>query len=307
MKVFIIGKGRMLANIILGAQEAGAKICGVLRYEQTTMSKIRLFFRDFFKPAPEVTLLKESKIPEYRFKSVNSKEFRNLLIKLNVDLLIVGTWKEKITPETYKVPTIATINIHPSLLPKYRGPNPYMQTILHGEKFSGVTIHLVNERYDAGEILRQERVPIYETDTSKELRERTVITARTTLTELLNDMNYKIIAPINQDERYASYYPHISGEERMLDFKNQTSDEISRTIRALHPFLPTYITYNNKFYIVNPYNFQVVDTVCGQPAEIISKTKSSLTIVCKDKKAINFQDIKLYRNNILKKFIKNIF
>ena len=307
MKVFIIGKGLMLANIILGAQEAGAKICGVLRYEQTTTSKIKLFIRDFFKPAPEVTLIKECKIPEYRFKSVNSKEFRNLLIKLNVDLLIVGTWREKITPETYKIPTIATINIHPSLLPKYRGPNPYMQTILHGEKFSGVTIHLVNERYDAGEILRQERVPIYETDTSKELRERTVITARTTLTELLNDMNHKILAPINQDERYASYYPHISGEERMLDFRNQTSDEISKTIRALYPFLPTYITYKNKFYIVNPYKFQILDTVNGQPAEIISKTKTSITIVCKDKKAIQFRDITLYRNNILKKLMKNIF
>lgn len=301
MRVFIIGKGLMLANIILGAHEAGAQICGVLRYEQTTMSKIRLFFRDFFKPAPEVTIIKELKIQDYRFKSVNSEDFRKLLIKLNIDLLIVGTWREKILPDTFKIPTIGATNVHPSLLPKYRGPNPYMQTILHGEEYSGVTIHLINDRYDAGEILKQERIPIYKSDTSKELRERSVVTARTMICELLTDFNYKIIAPINQDERYASYYPHISGEERMLDFANQTSVEISRTIRALHPFLPTYITYKNKFYIVNPYKFRILDTVGGQPSEVISKSKTSLTIVCKDRKAINFQNLKIYKKNILKK------
>ena len=97
-----------------------------------------------------------------------------MLIALNVDLIIVGTWKERITKETFNIPKIATVNVHPSLLPKYRGPNPYLQTILHGEKYSGVTLHLMNEKLDAGAVMKQQKVEILPSDTSKELRERSV-------------------------------------------------------------------------------------------------------------------------------------
>ncbi|MDY6310220.1 MAG: formyltransferase family protein [Cyanobacteriota bacterium] len=310
MKVVVLGKGLMLANIILGVLDAGADIVGVFRYDQTCTNKLKLMFNDFFKPAPEVTLIKERKLKEIRLKSANSTAFKNLMISLNVDLIIIGTWKEQIKPEIYNVPQIATVNVHPSLLPKYRGPNPYMQTILHGEEFSGVTIHLVNDRYDAGAILKQQNIPIYNTDTSKELRERTTRAARDLVYEFITDLNEKILTPVMQDDKYATYYPNITGEEMMLDFALQTSEEISRTIRALHPFLPTYITYKKVFFCVDPYNFQILDeTVDYLPDSIISKDPEtkSLTIVCKDLKPVKFSNLKLYKRNDTKKYIqKNV-
>ena len=85
----------------------------------------------------------------------------------------------------------------------------------------------------------------------------------------------------------------------MLDFISQTSEQILRTVRALHPFLPTYITYKNHFFIVNPYNITaIVDKVENATAgDIISKNPKlkSLTIVCKDQKAIRFNNLKLYK------------
>lgn len=297
MRVVILGKGLMLANIILGAMDAGAEIVGVFRYESTCNSRIRMVFEDFFKPAPEVTLIKSLKLRQIRFKSANDPLFRKLLVSLNVDLVIVGTWRERISKQTFVIPTIATVNVHPSLLPKYRGPNPYMQTILHGEKYSGVTLHLMNESYDCGAILKQEKVEILDSDTSKELREKSVRVARNLVCEFLQDLNNRILTPVAQDERYASYYPNISGDEKMLDFNFQTSTEISRTIRALHPFLPTYITYEDKFFVVNPYSFTVLQEDREKKSgSIIAKNvkKSSLTIVCADKKAIRFCGLKLY-------------
>ena len=308
MRVVILGKGLMLANIILGVKNAGADIVGVFRYEQTCDSRLKLLLKDFFKPAAEVTLINELKLNQIRFNSANSELFRNLLIKLNVDLLIVGTWKEKIKPETFNIPKIASINVHPSLLPKYRGPNPYLQTILNGENETGVTIHLINEKYDSGAILKQKPIKIYENDTSKDLRERTVREARNLITELLEDLNSKILTPVNQDEKYASYYPNITGEEMMLDFYKQTSDEISRTVRALYPFLPCYITHNdNKFFKVDPYKFKILDISNGEAGDIIAKNpeKASLTIVCKDKKAIQFWGLSLYKSRFVKRYIKN--
>ena len=269
-----------------------------------------MFFKDTFNPEPETTLLKQLGINQIRMKSANCENFRKLMINLNVDLILVGTWKECIKKETFSIPKIATVNVHPSLLPKYRGPNPYMQTILHGEKFSGVTLHLMDEKYDGGAILSQQKVEILETDTSKELREKTVRVARKLVSEFITDLDDKIITPIAQSEKNATYFPNISGDEKMLDFKFQTSDEITRTVRALHPFLPCYITHNDKFLAVNPYSMQVLleDTRNANPGDIIAKTpeKLSVTIVCKDRKAVRFNGVKLYKQAFLTKhFIEN--
>lgn len=306
MKVVILGKGLMLANLVLGAVDAGAEVVGVFRYEQTCMNPFKLFLKDLFNPEPEVTLFKQLGINQIRLKSANSERFRKLLLHLNVDLIIVGTWKEKLRKDTFNIPKIATVNVHPSLLPRYRGPNPYLQTILHGEKFSGVTLHLMDESYDSGSILSQQKVEILPNDTSKELKERSVRVARSLVADFITDLNDKIITPIAQSEKYASYFPNISGEERMLDFTFQSADDISRTVRALYPFLPCYITHADRFLVVNPYSMQVLLEDVGdvQPGEILSKTpeKRSITIACKDKKAIRFSDLKLYNQKIFPEF-----
>jgi len=310
MKVVVIGKGLMLANIILGLRDAGADIAGVFRYEQTCTNPIKLFFQDIFNPQKELTLIRELKLPQIRMKSANSAEFRRLMISMNVDLIIVGTWKERLKKETFDIPTIGTVNVHPSLLPKYRGPNPYLQTILHDEKFSGVSLHLVDESFDSGAVLSQLKVEIKENDTSKELRERTVLAARQLVSSFICELKDKIITPVAQNEKYASYYSNISGEERMLDFETQTSDEIYRIVRALHPFLPCYITYKNRFFVVNPYQVSIIeDNFNACAGAIVAKDAKarSLTIVCKDGKAVRFFGVKLYRAGWLTKiYIKNL-
>lgn len=309
MRVVVLGKGLMLANIVLGVLDAGADVVGVFRYEETCNSRLKMLFDDFFKPAPEVTLINKLKIRQIRLKSANGPLFRKLMVTLNVDLIIIGTWRERLEKDTFNLPTIASVNVHPSLLPKYRGPNPYLQNILHDEKYSGVTLHLVTEKFDNGPILKQEKVEILDSDTSQELRDRSVRTARKLVTELISDLDNKVLTPVAQNEKLATYYPNISGDERMLDFKFQTSDEISRTIRALHPFLPCYITYLNKFFIVNPYNFKILqESFSANAGDIVAKNpeKSSITILCADDKAIRFTDLKLYKaERKTKEFIKS--
>lgn len=310
MKVVILGKGLMLANLVLGAVDAGAEIVGVFRYEFTCTNPIIQWFKDTFNPSFEVTLINELKLKQIKLRSANSSEFQKLLVKENVDLVLVGTWKELIKKETFNIPKIGTVNVHPSLLPKYRGPNPYMQTILHGEKFSGVTLHLMDEGYDSGAVLAQQKLEILETDTSKELREKSVLVARNLICEFIRDLNEKIITPIPQVEKNATYFENITGDERMLDFTAQTAEDVVRTVKALHPFLPCYITYGNKFFVVNPYEMSKLNqSTAMQAGSIVDKNpkKSSLTIVCKDGKCIKFSNLKLYKLGFLTKyFIKRI-
>ena len=300
MKVVILGQNGMLANLIQGVLDSNFEIAGVFRYERTVYTRIRLWLRDFFKSAPEYTLIKENNLYEIKCKSANSNEFKREILKLNPDIILVGTWKEKLKKEIIDLPKIATINVHPSLLPEYRGPNPYIQTILHGEKVSGVTFHIMTQKIDEGPILAQQKIEILPMDTAKELKEKTIFAARIITCELLKKLNAGIIQQIPQDETRASYYPNITGDEKMLNFKTQTSTEILNTIRALHPYLPTYITYKNRFLIVNPYKVRLTNKV-AKPGEIIrvcAKTRS-ITIGCKDGRALKFSGLKLYRFNIL--------
>ena len=171
MKIVILGKGTMLANLIQGALDAGVEIAGVFRYERTVFSPLKLFFYDFFTTSPDLTLIKQHKLHEIKCRSANSEAFRRELLRLNADVMFVGTWHEKIKKSVYDMPVIATINVHPSLLPAYRGPNPYLQTIKHLEKQSGVTFHLMDENFDKGAILSQKEIEIFPGDTGKELKD----------------------------------------------------------------------------------------------------------------------------------------
>lgn len=323
MRVVILGKGEMLSNLIEGTLDAKSQIVGVLRYERIVMPKFLLALRDFFKASNDVTIIKQHKIHEIKCNSANSEEFKKEIIKLNADVIIVGTWPEKLKKETINLPVIACVNVHPSYLPKYRGPNPYLQTILHRETKSGITFHLMNEEFDKGAILAQKTIKIFPGDTSKELKERTVFQARLMCAEVLQKLNTGIIIPVEQNENEATYFPNITSDDMMLDFEKETSDEIVARIRALHPWLPCYVSYKNKFFIPNPYKLHVIDAI--QTSKILEKNNiktanvgqiintnyksRAITVMCKDKKSIKMVGTHLYgffNKPFTQEFIKRI-
>ena len=297
MKVVILGKGAMLINLLKGAQDAGCEIVGVLRYERVVKNPFRLFLHDFFKTNPDVTFIKKFKIPEIKVRSANSKKFRDFLIKNNTDVLLVGTWREKISKETFDIPKLASINLHPSLLPKYRGANPYYNAIKNLESKSGLTLHLIDEKFDHGAVLKQKEVEILPDDTGRELKNKITFEARFEVAELLQNISYGTIIPVPQSEDNAVYCENINNTDLMLDFENSTAEETHAKIRALHPWAPAYITVGNHFFIANPYKLKIVELNNFYPAgKIIAKNakNSSLTIVCKNKKALKMDGLKLY-------------
>ena len=323
MKVIILGKGDMLANLIEGTLDAGSDIVGVFRYERTAFNFLHLKLHDFFKPSNDLTVIKQHKLHEIKCKSANSEQFKKEVLKLNADVILVGTWKEKLNKEITDLPVIASINVHPSYLPKYRGPNPYLQTILNGETSSGITFHLMDKKFDSGAILAQKPINILPNDTSKELRERTVFQARLMCQEVLKKLEYGLIIPVNQKENEASYYKNIQPIDIMLDFKKESSNKIHARIRALHPWLPAYFRHENKFFIPNPYKIKILTEKETQnilsknnikfpkPAEIIDKNVKlrSITIMCNDKKSLKMDDVKLYgffNKLFTKSYIQNI-
>ena len=259
----------------------------------------------------------------YDIKSLNAEAFKKEVLKLNADVILVGTWAEKIKQDVINMPVIACVNVHPSFLPKYRGPNPYLQTILHNEKKSGVTFHLIDENFDKGNILIQKEIEILPDDTSKELKDRTVYQARLLCSEILSKLGEGLIIPVPQNEKEATYFANIKPTDMMLNFEKETAEQIQSRIKAFHPWLPCYVIYKTKYFIPNPYKLKILDKEYTQKileksniknpkiGDIICTHYKSRTIIviCKDGKSLKMVGTQLYgffNKPFTKMFIKNI-
>jgi len=293
LKVVIIGYGEMFTNLIAGTLDSGCKIVGVLRKDTVKYHPIWKKIRDLVNPSVEHNYIKSYNLHEISSRGVRAKGIKEELLKLNPDIILVGSWGEKIPKEIYDLPKIATINAHPSLLPKYRGPNPYFWTIRNQEQMSGVTFHLVDENLDTGAILAQEEIKIYPSDTGKSLKDRTVLVARGVVCELLKDLSEDIIIPLTQREDKASYFSHPCDLE--LDF-TKTAEENEALIRAIYPWDEAYFFHNETCFAAqhaevlgNNTEFKEAGTIvdCDAKAKTIS-------VLCGNNKVLKIK-VELYK------------
>lgn len=295
LKVVIVGYGEMFTNLIAGTLDSGCEIVGVLRKDTIKYNPIWRKIRDVINPSIEYSYIKSYNLPEIEARGVNTKEFKEKLLKLNPDIMLVGSWGEKITKEIFDLPKIATINAHPSLLPKYRGPNPYFWTIRNMEQVSGVTFHLVDKGLDTGAILAQEEVKIFPSDTGKLLKERTVLTARGVVCELLKALREDIIIPLQQREDRASYFSQPCDIE--LDY-NKSAEENDALIRAIQPWGQAYFYYKNDCFVVTSQNAEIYENTSkfSEVGTIIKLNykKQTIDILCGNNKIIHIS-VKLYK------------
>ena len=204
------------------------------------------------------------------------------------------------------------MNVHPSLLPKYRGANPYFHTIKNGEKSSGVTFHLMNEKIDRGDILMQEVVPISDVDTGQTLRIRTTHQASAMVGELLNNFEEHLIIPIPQNEAMASYYPVISYEDLVIDWK-KSAKTIYDLVRASYPWCCCYTRYKNNLLEIRGAGVVTYDGIVEDGGVVLNNDERGIVVATGDKnKAILLTDVSFYgrfenlfREQKLKKIRKN--
>lgn len=294
MKIVVMGYGEMFDSLVAGVMQSEHDLVGVFRYENVINNRIRQFMYDIFMPSSNRLFSKALGLYDIKADSVNSKKFRDKIHKLKADIILVGSWGEKFAQEAINTSNIACINVHPSLLPKYRGPNPYLQTILHNEKFSGVTFHLMDNNYDTGDILYQSKVPISDDETGLSLKLKCCNQARKDVVILMNSFQEIYKNKKKQNDKDSSYYRQISLKDSILNFEKETAEEISRRIRAFTPWLKCHIPYKNEFFEFGTYKIQ--DDIKGEvPGLIIQKGKDSLFIVCSDLKVIKFSKVRLKR------------
>ena len=166
-------------------------------------------------------------------------EVKERLEKEDIDLIITAAYSKLIPRSIIDLPKYGCINIHPSLLPEYRGPSPIQYAILNGNKKTGVTIMLVDEQIDHGQILLQKEIEIIPEETSQGLHDKLADMGAELLLDLISELLSGNINPISQDHSKATYTKIIEREDGQINWE-KPPEEIERMIRAFTPWPGAY-------------------------------------------------------------------
>jgi methionyl-tRNA formyltransferase len=178
-------------------------------------------------------------------KIKKNEEFQQQLLSLNPEAIIVVGYGRIIPPWMLQLPRLGNINVHASLLPKYRGAAPIQWAIAGGESVTGVTTMRLDEGLDTGDILLQREIPILPADTSVTLAPRLASLGADLLVETLRGLQQGSISPLPQDHSRATLAPILKKEDGSIDF-GRTAAEIGNRLRGFQPWPGAYTQFRGK-------------------------------------------------------------
>ena len=187
----------------------------------------------------------ENNLPLLQPVTVNTKEFIAALLENRPDYIIVVAFGQILSETLLKVPKQFCINLHSSLLPKYRGAAPINRAILNGETHSGVTTMIMDKGMDTGDILLVDETPIEQNDDAQCLHDKLSEQGGKLVLETLSRLQKNDLLPTPQNSDLASYAPKLKKEESLIDWKID-AESIFNKIRGLSPWPGTHTLYNGK-------------------------------------------------------------
>lgn len=205
------------------------------------------------------------------------EDFTNKLSKENFDLFIVVAYG-KILPENFiNIPKFGSINIHYSLLPKYRGASPVESAILNGDKETGVSIQKMEYKMDSGPIIALEKIEILPNEKSIELRKRLIVIGATLLIKTLPDFMESKITLLKQDENDATYCKKIKKEDGLVDINIESAENLYNKFRA-------YFKWPRIFFFQEEKRIIITDAALENQKFVIKK------VLPEGKKEINYSN-----------------
>jgi len=196
-------------------------------------------------PPPVKIAATELNYPVFQPENVDTDKFYQKILQIHPDLLVVVAFGHILPKKVLEIPIYGAINIHASLLPKYRGPAPIQWAIIKGETETGVTTMLMDKGLDTGEILLTSTVPIHPDDTAESLHDRLAVVGAKLLKKTLTRIENKTLQPIPQEHAKATYAPMLKKKDGHIDW-SCSSNQIEQFIRGMTPWPGAYTFYGNK-------------------------------------------------------------
>jgi methionyl-tRNA formyltransferase len=176
----------------------------------------------------------KNNIRVFQPSSLLDNGFLKQITDKNADIFVVIAYGKILPLQIFNLPRLRTVNVHPSLLPKYRGAAPIQWALINGEKESGITIQYINEMLDAGEILSQKKIPLGIDMSAEDLFNIVLPSGFDLLNEALDILVSGKANPVKQNDAEATYCGKINRETARIDWNN-SSEEIHNLVRGLNP------------------------------------------------------------------------
>ena len=234
MRVIFMGTPDFAVPSLEKLLEAGYEVCAV--YTQPDKPKGR---GHKLQAPPVKELALQHEIPVFQPATLRKEEVQEELRSWNADVIIVVAYGKILPKAVLDMPPYGCINVHGSLLPKYRGAAPIQWTVIHGEKVAGVTTMFMGEGVDTGDMLLKTETPVGEEETAGELFDRLKDLGADLLLDTLKQLEQGTLKPTPQNEEEATRAPMLSKELSVIDW-TKSAQELHDLIRGLNPWPSAY-------------------------------------------------------------------
>ena len=221
MNLVVFGEDMYTAAVIESLVKAGHKVSLLVTPDSTTVN---------FKVLEEITA--NNGIDFLKAENINAETVAERIRSIKPDLIISAHLRKILKKEIFSLAAKGAINVHPSLLPKYRGLSPQHQAIMHGDSESGVTVHLIEADVDTGDIVLQKKFAIEKEDYILQVQSKMLTIYKTIVAEAVDLLGSGSFEPIKQDLTTLSYFGPLKKSDRQLDL-SKTAEEVYNLIRAL--------------------------------------------------------------------------
>jgi len=219
-------------------------------------------------------------------KIKNNEEFRAQLATIQPDAIIVVGYGRIIPQWMIDLPRLGNINLHASLLPKYRGASPIQWAIARGESVTGVTTMRIDAGLDTGDILLQKEVSVEPQDTAETLGPRLAAIGADLMVETLRGLQVGTINPRPQDHAQATLAPILNKEDGRMDF-SLSAQEVCNRLRGFQPWPGAFISFRGK--VLNVWQAQVVDRSVA--ASVLLLESNRLIVGCAHSTAVELLEV----------------
>lgn len=285
MRVVFMGTPDFAVGTLEAILAAGHEVAGVVTQPDKPKGRGKNMQ---FPPVKETALAHN--LPVYQPVKAKDEAFIDILRKLEPEVIVVVAFGQILPKEILKIPKYGCVNVHASLLPKYRGSAPIQWAVINGEKESGVTTMLMNEGIDTGDMLKKVVVPLDEKETGGSLFDKLANEGAKLLVETLKELEQGTVTRTPQQDEQSTYAKMLDKKLGQIDF-SKSAVELERLIRGLNPWPSAYTGYNGKTLKI--WDAEVVDEeMDGEVGQVVLATKQEL-FVKTGKGLLSLQEVQL--------------
>jgi methionyl-tRNA formyltransferase len=282
MRIVFIGSGDIGVPTLQALLTSEHEVVGIVTQPDKPVGRAQLI-----EPPPIKKALAGMKMPTFQPARIKERQAIEEIRALVPDVIVVAAYGQILPRDVLEIPNVACLNLHASLLPRWRGAAPIQAAIAAGDQETGITVMYMDEGLDTGDILLQRQIDIPPTDTGGSLHDRLAKIAPDALLDSLGSLVKSSAPRIPQDNTRVTYAPKLKREDGKIDW-SEPADIIERKIRAFNPWPGAFTKLDGPNLKI--FSASIVD-LSGKPGEILGSGKE--LVIAAGERAVSLEEVQL--------------